>query len=454
MNTSTAASRILLLCTILLLGLYIPGGASAETESKTFTAFSLNGAKNILEDRGAEQGVVESLGNITKIFGIVVDSETGDCIVVGQRDPSRPEIKLDDLIVALRSVFILGGEEAPGVTIDPRGDMRHARMQDVHYFGGVENTRFGKVCYESDFLMKRIGLGLQPVNISGFNTYFDLSVEEIKQSNGQRIEVGSRFWFYPTVARVISAGDGVFLDRCRIEVLTELLYAEVDGKPVDDLGTFNHRPSDKYAESFSKNLAVLAEKFPVIADLENLTELAAVARGLSKLDNQPSLSYWLTEYSPGIIQTVSEVEVLSNESKTAGFFVQGGVYLESLSVRLKGGDPSAFTELVLAARPDPDSLTWSFILTSEWDVMLQGLPGEVDASTAVEYYVRGDYFFQSQKYDLAIACWKQVLYIYPDMGDIYYKIGAAFERKGMDAAAASNYTKGLELDPWARNPRI
>ena len=423
----------------------------ASGPGKTFTAFSLDQARRAIETGRGEQDAVRTLGHITRPIGLVVDRTSGDSILLGERDPSRPELRLDDLVTALRSVFLHPGDTAPGVSIDPRGDLRQATMQDVHYFGGVEGTRFGKVCYEADLLMKRIGLGLERVEAPGFVPYFALLERELRHSSDQA-RVGARFWFYPISARVVAAGDGVFLDRCEIVLLSEVLYAEAEGRSSGDVQAMAQRPMAAYADGFTKHLPELGDQYPVLRDLENLTHVVALARGLSKLDPPPPLQYWLREYRPAPVPTTHEVEVLVHEDPALHFRLQGGVYLHSLAVRLKAGDATALTALVLAARPQPDALMWSFALDRDWQVTVGSIPGEEDTSAALEYYAQADYLFRSRQYDLAIAFWRQVTRFHPDIADLYRHIALAFERKGLTEAAAEYYNRALQLDHSPQHP--
>lgn len=432
----TAAGVLLLLASV----------AAEGQPERTFTAFSLRTAQEILMSGSGDDEGVRFLADITRPFGVIVDRKSGDSILLGERDPSRPALHLDDLVVALRSVFVHGGDEAPGVSIEPRGDPGVAEAQDVVYFGGLERTRFGRVCFEADYLMKRIGLGLQPVRTEGFESYFDLARAEARELGGPRSEVSSRFWFYPIVARVVTAGDGVFLDRCEIVVLTEILDARVDGLPVSEPETFAHQPAERFARSFSERLPELGQEYPILRDLENLTQLVALVQGLAKMEHQPDLSFWLDGWRPEPVTTPREVDRLSNRDVATRLVVHGGVYLQSLAVRLAEGDASAFTEVVLASRPGPRALSWSFKLTQEWQIIVRSLPGEADAGTASEYYARGDYLFQSRQYDRAIACWRQVAKIFPELPEIYYRIGRAFESKGLVSVAADYYTRALKLE--------
>jgi len=442
------------LLAVFLAFLWVPvtSPAGEQTGARTFLAFSMKVAEARTRRAGGAAGpTITRLGHISRIAGAIVDPTTRDCILVGERDPSLPELHLDDFVVFLRGVFLYDDKEAPGVTIDPAGhDPRHS-AQRVRYFGHVENTRVGLVFFESDYLMKRIGLGLQPARVRGLRTYFELAVEEARQAGWRRTEVNSRFWYYPTVARVISVGNGILLDRCELAVLTEILSAKVEGQPVANLAAFCHRPSELFAQSFTASLDELAREWPVIARLRSLTALSAVSRGLARTDVLPDLGYWLREYRVPRVETPTRVDVLRNAQADLNFEVYGGVHLQALSVRLKEGDLTAFSEAVLRARPSPEALTWSVVLTPEKELVVPGLLDRIEASAAVEAYARADYLFRAKQYDLAIACWRQVLRTYPQMGEVYYRIGLAFERKGLLACAADYYTKAIELDPFMRN---
>ena len=200
-----------------LLGSTIPLALAQET--KTFVAFSMQVAQAKVE-QAEKEGIdwrkkmpdVFYLGGITKPWAVVLDTGTGDWILVGERDPKSSVLTLDDWAAALRARFIHAGED-PGVTIDPRGEAQLATRQDVRFFGGVEDTHFGQVCYEADWLMKQIGLGLEKLPIEKLKTYYDLSVEQARNSGAGKSSVASRFWFYPIVNRVNVFGDVVLLEK-------------------------------------------------------------------------------------------------------------------------------------------------------------------------------------------------------------------------------------------------
>jgi hypothetical protein len=444
---------LILLIGAVCIGLLESIGHCAE-ETKTFIAFSLKAAEKCLREGNAqEKETVLHLGYLNRIVGLIVDPLSKDCILIGERDPSLPELYLEDLVVMLRSVFLYGDKEAPGVTID-MGEQNSPQMpQKVRYFGHIENTRAGLVCFKADLLMKKIGLGLEPARVEGIQRYFDLAVMEAKKRGGERTDVFSRFWYYPVITRVVTVGNGVLIDQCELAVLTETLSAYVNGEPVENLEKFYDKPSELFAQSFTDHFDQLANSWPVIRDLRSLCILAAVSRGLAKTDVQPDIHYWLYDYQLPYVETPTEVDVLRNAQEEIGLEIYGGVYLQSLSMRLKEGDLTAFSEAVLEGRPSLNALFWSVVVTSEKQIVIPNLP--VDTSSAVEAYCLADYLYQAGQYDLAIAYWFEVARTYPQMGEVYYRIAQAFERKGLMSCAADYYTRALKLDPFfkAHNKR-
>ena len=426
--------------------------ASGAERGKLFFAYSLGAAERLAKNHGrASDEQLQQLGRITKVKGLLVDPVARDCILVGERDPSLPALRLDDLVVMLRSVFLHHDGEAPGVTINPnKEDMRHG-LQQVRYFGHVDRTRVGRVCFDADYLMKKIGLSLTPSRVDGVRTYFKLSCDEAARSGRKRTEVLSRFWYYPVVSRVVTLGNGVLLDRCELAVLCEVLAGSVDGRSIENTSDFYHEPSEQFAESFSEHFDELADVWPSIRELRSLSTLAALARGLGRTETPPNLDYWLSEYRVPLVDTPTEIPVVSNASPLHGFEAYGGVVLEALSVRLKQRDVTAFAEGVLQARRPRDALVWSLYLTPEMDLVVPPASGQLEAAQA---YVRGHHLFRARKYDQAIACWLEVARTYPEMGEAYYHVGRAFERKRMLACAAHYYTKAMEVDPHVQNLRL
>jgi hypothetical protein len=166
------------------------GTASAATETKGFVAFSMRVVEERVKaamgagtDFGHKEPDLFYSGGITKPWGLVVDSASADWILFGERDPKGSVLTLDDWVTALRARIVQS--KHPGVTVDSRSDP-NAQVQDVRFFGGVENTHVGQVRFDADWLVKRIGLGLERVQVAGLVAYYDLSVAEARAGGGWR----------------------------------------------------------------------------------------------------------------------------------------------------------------------------------------------------------------------------------------------------------------------------
>ena len=281
---------------------------------------------------------------------------------------TRQIVTLDDLAVALRARFFHADAD-PGVTIDPQagdpsiklGDPRLFKMatsQKVRFFAGVQKTHFGEICYEADWLMKRVGLGIENLQIDHLETYWDLLRRERTLSHATSF-AASRFWFYPIVNRVDVLGDVVLLEKFRMGVFTEILYMESKGRPITDASA-SELASDGFARSFSDNYDAAAKAREVLETLRELTRLAGLAKGLVQAENKPNLSFWLQRYPVASVETPETVDVLRVEDRSQQLEVRGGVELAALAARLRDGDATALKQLVLKTRPSPNPVSWRF----------------------------------------------------------------------------------------------
>lgn len=291
------------------------------SESKTFVGFSMKVAQALVLEAERQktdfrQNIpdVWHLGGITKPLAFVFDRRIGDVVLVGERGQSGI-LTLDDLVVALRARF-LNADRDPGVSVMPTLEI--AEMAEVRFFGGNENSRFGKTILDAYRSMEMIALGLGTHRISGMKSYADLVAESGQEMQGLPPEVRARFWFYPIVNRVNIIGDVVLLEKFQMGMFTEVLYAEVDGKPIKDIAKFEYPPAGSFSRSMSERYAQLTEMFEEFAGLENLSRLAALAKGLTHADAKPDLDYWLEHYRPAAVDTPRKVPVLRAAREVAG----------------------------------------------------------------------------------------------------------------------------------------
>jgi hypothetical protein len=424
--------------------------------AEEYVAFSLKAAQKTVSSEGEYSSEVLNLGGITAVRGLVCDRKTGDVILVGIKDPTRAKLTLDDFVVALRARFI--HNQWPLVSIDPTDETKETNRQIVRFEGDIEGTQFGEDLFEADFRLKKIGMGLLPAGIPNLKTYWDLAMEKAKKKADASHKICSRFWFYPVLPSVTVREDVVSIKGLKVGVFTEVLSAEIDGKRIEDLSTFQDETGEIFAKGVSDNFEQLARVHPSFLRLQGLDELVALTKAIEEMEEKPDLSFWLKEYRVKPVRTEKKIEVLRRKEEYElpmegevyrGYQeVSGGVQLMAIALRLKAGDVTALKEAVLKTRPKEDALSWGFII-GEW-LIPTSIP-TMDTSSAVILYAHGEFLFQQKDYDHAIACWRKVASAYPEIGETYFKIGMAFERKGMPACAADYYTKALQFDPFLKN---
>ncbi|MGH9427854.1 MAG: tetratricopeptide repeat protein, partial [Terriglobia bacterium] len=343
------------------------------------------------------------------------------------------------------------------MTIDPvcpqgnkKEGCRDYTRQEVRFFGGIENTHFGQVCYEADWLMKRIGLALEKLPIEKLKAYYELAQEQHRKAGWGRTTVASQFWFYPIVNRVNVLGDVVLLEKFQMGVFTEVLYAEVDGKPVADVERFEHYPSEGFSRSLTENYDAAAEAQEVLETLRGLTRLAALAKGLTQAEQKPDVDFYLKGYPMEKAETPKEKEVLRVGNKEVGLEISGGVNLMALAMRLKGGDVSALRKLVVETRLSEKALSWGFETEMENGRLKRvDLPsGMTDPSEIAPLAVQAAFLHTKKRYDAAIEAFGKVLQLSPTFAEAYNDRGLAYaEGKQRYELAFADYEKAISLNP-------
>lgn len=445
---------------------YIPAIRAAE--QTTFGAFSFRVAQQQVEeaerhgtDWRKKQPDLFYLGRITKPLAVVLDRQTKEWILVGERNPALPAVTLDDWAVALRSRFMYSNRDSsdrpesnPGVTIDPYcgtgkrpQDCTDYTKQVVRFFAGVQNSHFGQVCYQSDWLMKRIGLGLEHISLDGFRSYYDLLLADAPERT-KSLRLHTRFWFYPVMDQVDLLGDVILLSpRFQVGVFTQVMRAELDGKTVTGVAD---RSAETFARALSANYDKLAISQPVLEELREITRLAALAKGLTQADNRPDVEYFLTKYRPVSIETPQEAEVLRRSDGETGFGISGGVELMALAMRMKNGDATALKELVFASRQSSRSagLFWAFSMETEGGRPTRvSIPNTVDqVNGVVPLLAHADFLSQNDRYDDALVAYREAIRLNPNLPQAYLNRGITYFGKHEYDLALEDLNKALSLD--------
>jgi hypothetical protein len=348
-----------------------------------YKAFSLSEAQRQIQTHASKTADLLELGGITQPIGCVHDEISGDVIIVGECRPRAGSIKLDDLVVAMRSM--IKRRIAPLVSIDRTPETPNTGLQIVRFEGGIENTGFGADLLKADEVLKQLGLGKLFADIWGLRSYFDLSAEDWR-STGRESAVMSRFWFKPDKDKsFVAVREGVaVINELHIRVETQVMAAadQSDGQAAvenarDEIG-------QQFAATLTEALPEAAGYYPEIGRLDPLFRLTGLAEAMRRWQDKfgaklPCLDFWLDAYPVAVEETLSTHPLLVNEAtderdgKKLKMQITGGVELKPF-VRLiddiRKGSPTAFKELVIASKPKGNPLTWDVPLGNALDSIL------------------------------------------------------------------------------------
>jgi tetratricopeptide (TPR) repeat protein len=348
-------------------------------EQRHFVAFSLRVAESLVRKAlhdgmdFRKNNVLFDLGAMNKPKAIFFDPQANDWILLGERSEGAGDLTLDDFVVALRT-RVDDPNVDPGVTIDPIVPGNHNPDQDpkdwataknmrVKFFGPLKDTQFGLTCYQADWEMKRVGLGLDQFPSANIPSFFDLSRRE--GGAGIRATIVSRFWLCPVQNEVpvLLDAKAVFIQSSRIVVDTQTLFAEQNGQIVRGKDQLDALDSDskRFAQAFTDNYDAAANDQPAYNRLRGLARLAGLAKGIVVGKWSNDFRYYLSEYQVQRVETPDEADALFNEDRTQGLWVGGGVQLRNLALRLQNGDINALTEAVIKMRPNAGTLSWEFL---------------------------------------------------------------------------------------------
>ena len=111
------------------------------------------------------------LNDVDKIRGATYDPVRGEVVFVGEGTiPVDEQIDMDDLVVALQSVFLM--QQDPGITFYTADTARayQTGLWDVTYSGNVRNRQFGQTLFDADYLLKQLSLGIDPTGLLAADT--------------------------------------------------------------------------------------------------------------------------------------------------------------------------------------------------------------------------------------------------------------------------------------------
>lgn len=416
--------------------------SKGERRTKDFVAFSMKNAEKQIEeairngnDFRKNLPEVYYLGGISKPWAVLYDERQKDWVLIGERDHENTALTLDDWVVALKARFLYPDED-PGVSIDPRIDSLADINQLVRFMGGISNTRFGEIAFEADWQMKKLGMNLLRFNHPEFKSSFDLTREYLKNANLYNWNISSRYWFFPILSNVTVVENVAILKSFKMGVFTEIMSAKINGETITDLQNFQYQPSETFAQLFTKHYSDLSEEYKVLKDLEGMTKLAALAKGLTETDSTPVFHFWLNDYKPAVVETPKEVPVLKQEDNELGYKVKGGVDIQALVQKFGKGDLNAFKEIVSFSRNNPSDLIWEFSIETNngMPVGVKILSSSSDEESIYSYWQQANFLIKEEKYEAAITIFDEIISKRTSHTFYYERARAHFGNKNYDQA--------------------
>jgi hypothetical protein len=208
--------------------------------------------------------------------------------------------------------------------------------QNIEINGIDPRTRVAQVLVEADYRMKLVGIGLEE-GVMGVPSYLDM-LKSAKSAPPMNV---LRWWFtmnYKAVAAA-PAHDAFEIRGQGVRVLSENeLLTEQGGR----VHTGNSDElNGEFAHNFTEHFALLAEKYPVYAELRNVFDLALVA-ALFKAEGLPERVGWhmacfatpgkfpvAAGQPPATVDTVINHSVVNKTQILAA--ISGGVAVEPAS---------------------------------------------------------------------------------------------------------------------------
>ncbi len=268
---------------------------------------------------------MQFLAGLQRIDYVFVYPETGDIVIAGPAEgfapnvigrvlgtsTGRPPLRLDDLIVALRTV---PNASLIGCSIDPTQQglvqfnnylkrnsfatttaviqRRFREMaqamgnQDVSVFGVPANSHYASVLVEADYRMKLMSVGLERPKISKWKSHLQLI-----GTGGNTLQ---RWWFTPLYDAFKQSQDGnaFQISGQRVQLMSQSEQVSASGKR--SAATMQAQSIEKFAKQFTERYEDVAEVSPIFAELQNIIDLAILA-ALFEKEQLPQKVDWSME---------------------------------------------------------------------------------------------------------------------------------------------------------------
>lgn len=315
---------------------------------------------------------MQFLAGLQRIDFVFVYPATGDLVIAGPAggfapdstgrmagiDSGRPVLRLDDLLVALRTVksaALIGcsidptqeglaafsnfvrrnSSPASPATIARRFQGMAAALggQNVTVQGVAPDSHFARVLVEADYLMKMISIGRLRIPVRGFRSH--LSMIPVGGNTMQR------WWFTPLYEPFQKTPDGnaFAFSGQRVQLMSQDEQISANGQRTQT--AFKRVSTEAFASQFTEKYEQVAAVAPVFAELQNLIDLAVLAALIQKEDLATKAGWQMSLFLDAKRTTVAQGQVpktvdSSFNTRNAGRvvigLVAGGVTIDARSL--------------------------------------------------------------------------------------------------------------------------
>lgn len=337
----------------------------AEAAQATCTPFSStpvgSGLKAVVGGVALDQAAT-FLAEMDDISGAYYDETLDRIVFVGKKNTTLPEFDKDDLAVAIKSIVfdrILPGFSFEIDPADPSGPNLKAQ-----YYGPVENTRFGKVMAEADYMLKKYTNGYdenqQPItsSVPGYKSAMNRYIEH-PEANPQDYPSSTweRFWLSPlvmTLKKDDTANAFVF-EQAKMQVRTEVVGEQ--GDPTQ------HEAAVAFANHFTQNYDFFAQEAPIYQDLKQLGKIVSVVKWMK--DTQIVTDFnWAREYEPKRVTTPKSMPKITTPVVPAPWgtyqIIGGADYYTPNTYSNDTGSATALKAASQAVATTKEDIHWTF----------------------------------------------------------------------------------------------
>lgn len=297
------------------------------------------------------------LANMDDITGAYYDAAEDRIVFIGKENTSLPEFNKDDLAVAIRAVLF--NKVLPAVSIET--DIENPAVSNVYYYGGIENTEFGKVLVDADYKMKLYEFGFdenQQQVTSSVSGYLSVFQRFLDKDPPPTASGSSRFVLRPdlvSLKRDTTAKSFVF-DQVTMEVYTEPLSPYNDYRLNDAAAEF--------AQHHTQHFDEFAQETSAYADAKQLGKIVAVIKWLAD-NNIPTDFNWAWDYTPKIVETPEQYDTVYTP-EVEGWVMHGGTeYYTPNTYGTDDGTSSALKSASEAIDAPKEEIHWSFTHNGE-----------------------------------------------------------------------------------------